>query len=189
MIARPWETSNTAGEPSMSNPSSTVRTRPPLGCAAVMMQVLRGELRERELPFTHQREAIAQVLFESVRHLSADDVAAALRQRGEHAGKATVYRTLALLVELGLATEHDFDEGFKRYETQVGAAQHDHLICTECGRVSTFHHPELDRILAEMAFEKGFEAITRQVKVFGTCSESAACRDVQRTYREDEPTS
>ena len=173
----------------MSIPSSTVSTRPPLGCAAVMMQVLRGELRERELPFTHQREAIAQILFESTRHLSADDVAAALRQRGEHAGKATVYRTLALLVELGLATEHDFDEGFKRYETQVGAAQHDHLICTECGRVSTFKHAELDRVLAEGAAEYGFEAITRQVKVFGTCSESAACREAQRAYRTVESTS
>ena len=167
----------------MSSPSTTVSTRPPLGCAAVMMQVLRGELRERELPFTHQREAIAQVLFESTRHMSADDVAAALRQRGEHAGKATVYRTLALLVELGLATEHDFDEGFKRYETQVGAAQHDHMICTECGQVSTFTNPELDRILAEVAAERGFEAITRQVKVFGTCSETASCRDVQQAYR------
>jgi Fur family ferric uptake transcriptional regulator len=153
-----------------------------------MMQVLRGELRERELPFTHQREAIAQVLFESTRHLSADDVAAALRQRGEHAGKATVYRTLALLVDLGLATEHDFDEGFKRYETQVGAAQHDHLICTECGRVTTFTHPELDRILNEAAAAQGFEPITRQVKVFGTCNESAACREAQRNYRSSSPT-
>lgn len=168
----------------MSNRSTTVSTRPPLGCAAVMMQVLRGELRERELPFTHQREAIAQVLFESTRHLSADDVAAALRERGEHAGKATVYRTLALLVELGLATEHDFDEGFKRYETQVGAAQHDHLICTECGGVHTFSHPELDRVIAEVAADRGFDAITRQIKVFGTCSGSASCRKAQQAYRD-----
>jgi len=173
----------------MSNSSTTVATRPPLGCAAVMMQVLRGELRERELPFTHQREAIAQVLFESTRHLSADDVAAALRKRGEHVGKATVYRTLALLVELGLATEHDFDEGFKRYETQLGAAQHDHLICTECGRVSTFRHPDLDRVLAQVAAENGFTAITRQVKVFGVCSESGSCRDMQATYRQAGSTS
>ena len=56
-----------------------------------------------------------------------------LRERGELLGKATIYRTLALLVELGLATEHDFDEGFKRYQVQIGAARHDHLICTECG--------------------------------------------------------
>ena len=133
----------------MSIVSNTVPTRPPLGCAAVMMEVLRGELRERGLPFTHQREVIAQVLFESTQHLSADDMASALKARGEHAGKATVYRTLALLVQLGLATEHDFDEGFKRYEAAVGAAQHDHMICTACGKVLTFQHSELDRLIAD----------------------------------------
>ena len=167
----------------MSSVSSTIPTRPPLGCAAVMMEVLRGELRERELPFTHQREAIAQVLFQSTRHMSADDVAAALRSRGQHAGKATVYRTLALLVELGLATEHDFDEGFKRYEAQVGAEHHDHLICTACGKVIMFQHPELDRLVAEVASRHGFEEITRQVKVFGTCGETEACRELARAYR------
>jgi len=51
-----------------------------------------------------------------------------------------------------------------------------------------FKHPELDRILALVAAENGFEAITRQVKVFGTCSGSAACREVQRTYQETGPT-
>ncbi len=133
------------------------------------MEVLRGELRERELPFTHQREAVARVLFESTRHLSADDVAAELRSRGDQIGKATIYRTLALLVELGLATEHDFDEGFKRYQMQVGAARHDHLICSGCGRVISFQRPELDRILAEVAAQADFEALTRQIKIFGTC--------------------
>ncbi len=133
------------------------------------MEVLRGELRERELPFTHQREAIARVLFESPRNFSADEVAEELRRRGEQLGKATVYRTLALLVELGLATEHDFDEGFKRYQAQVGAARHDHLICTECGRVFPFDHPEVDRVLAEVVDSADFVPITRQIKVFGTC--------------------
>lgn len=153
--------------------SSIVPTRPPLGCAAVLMEVLRGELRERELPFTQQRESVARVLFETTRHLSADEVAEELRERGEQIGKATVYRTLALLVELGLATEHDFDEGFKRYQMQIGAAQHDHMICTSCGKVTQFRHPELEQALEEVARNAGFEAITRQIKVFGTCHECA----------------
>lgn len=153
--------------------SSIVPTRPPLGCAAVLMEVLRGELRERELPFTQQRESVARVLFETARHLSADEVAEELRERGEQIGKATVYRTLALLVELGLATEHDFDEGFKRYQMQIGAAQHDHMICTACGKVTQFRHPELEQALEDVARNAGFEAITRQIKVFGTCHECA----------------
>ena len=162
-----------------------VPTRPPLGCAAVMMELLRGELRERQLPVTHQREAIAQVLFESTRYLSADDVAGELRRRDEHIGKATVYRTLALLVELGLATEHDFDEGFKRYQTRVGAAHHDHLICTACGKVVQFQHSELEQILDAIAVEHGFEAITRQIKIFGTCGEQEACRRMREAYRNE----
>jgi Fur family ferric uptake transcriptional regulator len=155
------------------NHASTVfpATQPPLGCAALLMEVLRGELRERELPFTHQREAIARVLFESPRNFSADEVGEALRERGEQLGKATIYRTLALLVDLGLATENDFDEGFKRYQVQVGAARHDHLICTECGRVFPFEHPDVDRVLADVVASSDFVPITRQIKVFGTCNE------------------
>lgn len=154
-----------------SGTSSIIPTRPPLGCAAVMMEVLRGELRERELPFTQQRESVARVLFESTRHLSADEVAEELRERGEQIGKATVYRTLALLVELGLATEHDFGEGFRRYQMQIGAAQYDHMICTACGEVTQFRHPELNETLERIARDAGFEAITRQIKIFGTCDE------------------
>ena len=73
--------------------------------------------------------------------------------------------------------------------TVVGAAQHDHLICTECGRVSTFRHSGLDRVLADVAEDNGFAAITRQVKIFGVCSETAACRDMQGTDRQAESTS
>lgn len=137
------------------------------------MEVLRGELRERELPFTQQRESVARVLFESTRHLSADEVAAELRERGEQIGKATVYRTLALLVELGLATEHDFDEGFRRYQMQIGAAQYDHMICTSCGTVTQFRNPDLERALERSARDADFEVITRQIKVFGVCHDCA----------------
>jgi len=155
----------------ISPASSVVPTRPPLGCAAVMMEVLRGELRERELPFTHQREAIARVLFESTQHLSADDVEAALVDRGHQIGKATVYRTLALMVELGLATEHDFDEGFRRYQMKVGAAQYDHMICTVCGGVTQFRHDALESALGGILRDACFEPITRQIKIFGTCND------------------
>lgn len=146
-----------------------VETRPPLGCAAVLMEVFRDSLRELELPVTQQREAIAQVLFESGRHLSADDVADGLRQRGEQVGKATIYRTLNLLVDVGLATEHDFDEGFKRYESKAGPARHDHLICTSCGDVVEFQRPELDALQREIAGAEGFQVLTRQLKIYGVC--------------------
>ena len=148
-----------------------VTTRPPLGCAAVMMGVFRATLQEHRLPVTHQREEIARVLFESGRHLSADDIAERLRERGEQIGKATIYRTLKLLVDVGLATEHDFDEGFKRYETRAGPSHHDHLICTSCGKGVEFQRAELEALQEEVARARGFQVLTRQLKLYGLCAE------------------
>ncbi len=147
-----------------------VTTRPPLGCAAVMLGLFRAALQELHLPVTHQREAIAGVLFESARHLSADEIAERLRARGEQIGKATIYRTLGLLVQVGLASEHDFDEGFKRYETRAGAAHHDHLICTSCGDVVEFHRGDLDELQDDVARSHGFQVLTRQLKLYGLCA-------------------
>lgn len=113
-------------------------------------------------------------LFQSERHLSVDDLADLLRQRGEHVGKATIYRTLNLLVEGDLARELDFGEGFKRYEHQAGEARHDHLICTSCGKVVRFARPELERLQAEIADQLGFSAQTRQLKIYGVCAECRA---------------
>ncbi len=162
--------------------SDKVETRPPLGCAAVMMGIFRDSLREHGLPVTQQRESIANVLFESTRHLSAEDIEEKLRDRGEHVGKATIYRTLNLLVEVGLATEHDFDEGFKRYEAKVGPARHDHLICTSCGEVVEFHHEGLEELQEEIAGDEEFRPVSRQLKIYGLCSECRAASD-EEEYR------
>ena len=151
--------------------TDVVTTSPPLGCAAVMMGLFRAALEEHRMPVTHQREAIARALFESGRHLSAEDVAERLKDRDEQIGKATIYRTLNLLVEVGLATEHDFDEGFKRYETRAGPSHHDHLICTSCGSVTEFQRSELESLQEEVARRHGFQVLTRQLKLYGLCVE------------------
>ena len=150
--------------------TDVVTPRPPHGCAAVMLSLFRAELQEHHLPVTHQRETVARVLFESTQHLSADEIAARLREAGERVGKATVYRTLSLLVRVGLATEHDFDEGFKRYETRIGPAHHDHLICTSCGSVVEFHSDELEKMQSEVTSRLGFHVLTRQLKLYGLCT-------------------
>ncbi len=56
---------------------------------------------------------------------------------------------------------------------QIGAAQYDHMICTACGNVTQFRHPALSQALEEVARDAGFSAITRQIKMFGTCRDCA----------------
>jgi Fur family ferric uptake transcriptional regulator len=139
----------------------------------LMMDLFRSYLHQARLPVTHQREAIAMALFEAERHQSVDELADLLRGRGEHVGKATIYRTLNLLVEAGLARELDFGEGFKRYEHQAGETQHDYLICTSCGKVARFQREAMDRLQADIAAELGFTVQSRRLKIYGLCDSCA----------------
>lgn len=127
-------------------------------------------LKEHGLPVTHQREAVASVLFGSDTRLSADDVEAALRDRAERIGKATIYRTLDLLVKSNLVVEHDFGEGFKRYEHRLSSrSANQHLICQHCGAVEEFEMPEFPAVEARVAREFGFRPQRHRVEIHGLC--------------------
>ncbi|MBW7933545.1 MAG: transcriptional repressor [Gemmatimonadaceae bacterium] len=130
-------------------------------------------LRERRLPVTQQRLAIADILLRAPGHLSAEDVAASLEDRGQSAGLATVYRTLDLLVSCGLAEQRDFGEGFKRYEASRDLPNHYHLTCTICGSVTEFYDERIPDIIRRTAAARGFVPSQHRLLVRGTCR---ACR-------------
>lgn len=132
-------------------------------------------LRDQGLPVTSQREAVARVVFESDAHLSVDDIEAGLRETGERIGKATIYRTLDLLVRSRLVEEHDFGEGFKRYEHRLSNHPvHEHMICVECGTVTEFQTDELFRIESRVRSEHGFLPVRHRLEIYGLCK---ACQD------------
>ncbi len=129
-------------------------------------------LREQGLPVTHQREAVAEVVFAAAEHLSVDDIERRLRERGDRIGKATIYRTLDLLVRSRLAEEHDFGEGFKRYEHRLSRQPvHEHLICLECGRVTEFQSAEIQHVESRMQMEHGFLPARHRLEIYGLCRE------------------
>lgn len=132
-------------------------------------------LRDLSLPVTHQREAVAEVVFASDAHLSVDDIERELRARGERIGKATVYRTLDLLVRSRLVEEHDFGEGFKRYEHRLSSHPiHEHLICLECGEVTEFESNELYGVENRVKSQYGFVPVRRRLEIYGLCQ---TCQD------------
>lgn len=125
-------------------------------------------LREKGLPVTQQRMAVARALFSSSAHQSVDDLEAALRGQDPRLGKATIYRTLDLLVRSGLAEEHDFGEGFKRYEHRLSRDPvHHHLVCMESGEVIEFRSEALRRIVEETAARHGFRPTGHKLVIFG----------------------
>ena len=133
------------------------------------LDAFRTYLREHNLPVTAQRVAVAEVVLASSRHLSADDVVRALSSRGTPLGTATVYRTLDVLVRSGLVVERDFGEGFRRYEPARGEPQHEHLLCTVCGRVTEFRDERLDRMTTLIAEGHRFARQRHRLVIYGVC--------------------
>lgn len=132
-------------------------------------------LREQGLPVTQQREAVADVVFSSEAHLSVEEIEQRLRGAGERIGKATVYRTLDLLVKSKLVEEHDFNEGFKRYEHRLSRQpEHEHLICLECGEVIEFKSREVQAIKDRVVEDHRFRPIRHRLEIYGLC---ASCQD------------
>jgi len=133
-------------------------------------RLFRRYLKEQRLPVTHQREAIANVVFSTEGHLSVEEIEGTLRAEGNRIGKATIYRTLDLLVRSRLVVEHDFGEGFKRYENRLSQEPvHEHLICLECGRVTEFQSWEVQEVEARVTARHGFKSTRHKLEIYGLC--------------------
>lgn len=131
-------------------------------------------LRGKQLKLTGQREAILKRVMRTRKHFSAEELFDALK--GEKAGisKATVYRTLALLVEAGILAEHDFERGHKLYEKATHQCHHDHLICVSCQRIIEFQNDEIERLQEEVARRFEFSIVSHTHQIFGRCARCSA---------------
>lgn len=134
-----------------------------------LLDAFRHHLEGHSLPVTQQRLAVAEAIFFSGAHLSAEEIAARAAARGVAVGTATVYRTLALLVRCGLVQEHDFGDGFKRYEPGSGTQPHEHCICSSCGAVMEFSNDRLERMIALLAEEVEFRPHHHRLEIYGLC--------------------
>ena len=122
----------------------------------------------KRLNTTAQREAIVDQFFKTRDHISIDELLSRVRRRAPKVGYATVYRTLKLLVESGLAIERQFGDGQARFE--VIGDHHDHLICTKCGLILEFEDDEIERLQDRIAQRLGGFSVTRhRHELYGLC--------------------
>ena len=143
------------------------------------MRLFEQALRERGLKSTAQRDDIARAFFGAGEHLSVEELHAAVKKVNPRVGYATVYRTLKLLKECGLAAERHFDDGQARYEAAEGEAQHhDHIICERCGKIVEFSSQELERLQERIGRFLGFVVGRHRMELYGICAE---CREGRRS--------
>jgi Fur family ferric uptake transcriptional regulator len=132
------------------------------------------EYMQREgLRQTAQRRLVTDVFFRTDAHLSIEELLDRVRSEDPKVGYATVYRTLKLLKDSGLAYERHFDDGVSRYEVAHSDEHHDHLICTGCGTIIEFEEPRIERLQEELARSHGFELRRHKHELYGLC---ASCR-------------
>jgi Fur family ferric uptake transcriptional regulator len=115
------------------------------------------ELRKAGLKVTLPRVKILQLLENaSEQHLSAEDVYKLLLEAGEDVGLATVYRVLTQFESAGLVIRHNFDGGHSVFELDRGD-HHDHMVCTDTGKVIEFHNEQIEKLQHQIAEEHGYE--------------------------------
>jgi len=119
------------------------------------------------LKHTKQRDVILVAFLESAEHVSAEQLYQEVRKRSPGIGYTTVYRTLKLLVDAGLAQERRFDDGLTRYE--IEHAHHDHLVCLKCGKIIEFESELIEDTQEKIAVEYGFKVIRHRHELYGHC--------------------
>ncbi len=130
---------------------------------------LRTHLEQRGLKLTVQRRAIAEAFFTGDKHLSLGEILEAASKRRKGIGYATVYRTMRLLTEAGLAREHHFGEAQTRFEPHTEDEHHDHLICVTCGVIVEFEDPAIELRQTDVASSRGFEVVSHRHEVYVRC--------------------
>jgi Fur family transcriptional regulator, ferric uptake regulator len=115
-------------------------------------------MEEKGLRSTAQRRLVTDVFFRAEGHFSIEDLLAMVRAQDPKVGYATVYRTLKLLKECGLANERQFKDGITRFEV-AHEHHHDHLICVDCNLIVEFEDPKIERLQEQLANEHGFALV------------------------------
>jgi Fur family transcriptional regulator, ferric uptake regulator len=131
-------------------------------------------LRGRGLKLTGERMAILEAIFQSSRHFDAEMLHADLKTQGGDISRATVYRTLDLLVQCGLVRKNSLGSSHANYEAAHGNEHHDHLICLNCNQVIEFFRADLEKLQETICEEKGFRPLHHSLQIFGLC---AGCKD------------
>ena len=149
-------------------------------------EVFLNHIQKKGLKRTTQRDLILDIFLRTEAHLSSEDLYRLVKQEDPSIGQTTVYRTLKLLAEAGLAREVRFGDGVTHYEHNYKHQHHDHMICSECGRIIEFFSAELEAIQDAMAAKHHFEVTQHLLRIIGVCAE---CRRAMKESDKEKPAS
>ncbi len=143
--------------------------------------VFHGHLKRVGLKRTGQRDTILRAFLDTRDHLSTDELYRLVKKKEAGIGFTTVYRTLKLLSECGLASEVDFRDGILRFEHQYQRRNHHHMVCTECGSSVEFFSPEIERIEQQIGRKNKYLPTRHTFQIYGICEKCQKKQGGRRT--------
>jgi Fur family ferric uptake transcriptional regulator len=139
-------------------------------------------LNTRRLKLTPERKIVLLEMFKSPGHLEAEELLFSLKRKRKHASRATIYRTLELLVKSGMVRKVDLGHGHSHYELVADHPHHEHMICLGCGKVLEFSDRAMEEALGKLCQKNGFKQASHLFQVFGYCEK---CKKQRRDKREN----
>lgn len=134
-------------------------------------------LRAHKLKLTGERMAILAAIFRRKAHFDAETLHAELKGEGSDISRATVYRTLDLLVQCGLVRKNSLGASHANYEAAHEDEHHDHLICISCRQVLEFFRPDLEALQEDVCRAHAFRPVHHSLQIFGLCERCANLLD------------
>ena len=132
--------------------------------------IFTGFLKEKGLKLTGQREEVLSAFLKTEKHVSVEELYDAIKKKEPAIGHATVFRTLKLLKDAGIARQVDLGQRMVRYEHKYGHEHHDHLICVNCGRLVEACDERIESLQDALCKRYGFLPKSHKMEIFGLCS-------------------
>jgi Fur family ferric uptake transcriptional regulator len=132
--------------------------------------IFKDFLTKKGLKFTKERESILAEVLSLYGHFDSSELMINMRDKDIGVSKASIYRTLPLLLESGLIEQVDKNDKHAHYEHTFGHGHHDHLICLGCGRVIEVFSPKLEKVQDELCRENDFKGVKHTLEIKGYCS-------------------
>jgi Fur family ferric uptake transcriptional regulator len=140
------------------------------GAKMSLITAFRKYLKEASLPMTEEREKIISLIDQIDHHFTVEELLNIANSREIDVSRATIYRTVQILLNAGLITRIIRDDQTAIYETIYNKEHHSHMFCLSCGAIIEFSSPEIEYALAKISREKDFDYSLHSLKVYGICS-------------------
>ena len=132
-------------------------------------EILKQVLHKENLRYTQQRQEVWDEICASDEHQDAENIYNSLRKRQIKESRATVYRTIDVLVKNNLVRRLNLGDGRSRFENKIGIEHHDHIVCLDCRKIVEFMDETIEKMQIRIAKEQGFEIVRHVHQLFGRC--------------------